>query len=157
MVFVPGRIFPRFSGLFLLLFASSGCSDAITDPPKALEPLVGAWDARVLEVPDPANFLETLDVIQEGGSYALSVLGDGTYSAVFDLVVFQGMEVGTITVSGQTLTLTPAGSSGGAMTGSFMLEGDVLKVDALREIDFDGDGTEELVPFYLELVSRGKF
>ncbi|MBT8398269.1 MAG: hypothetical protein KJN92_14950, partial [Gemmatimonadetes bacterium] len=87
--------------------------------------------------------------------YAFSVLGDGTYSAVFDLVVIQGFEAGEITVSGQNLILTPLGSSGGAMTGSWMFEGDRLKVDALREIDLNGDGVEELVPFYLEFTSRG--
>ncbi|NNM04369.1 MAG: hypothetical protein HKO65_04645, partial [Gemmatimonadetes bacterium] len=104
MAFVPGRYFLRFSGLFLLLFL--GCSDEIAAPSRALEPLVGVWDAVVLEVPNPENLLETVDVIQEGGSYAFSVLGDGTYSAVFDLVVIQGFEAGEITVSGQNLILT---------------------------------------------------
>ena len=154
MVFHPARKIPRFSGLFLLLPVLIGCSDGITDPPKSLKPLIGIWDAQVFEVPDPADIFQTLDVIQEGGSYAFSVLGDGTYTAVFDLVIFQGFEAGTISVSGQSLTLTPLGSSGGTMTGSWMLEGGVLKVDALREIDLDGDDTEELVPFYLEFVSR---
>ncbi len=154
MIFLFRGKIPRYSGLFLLTLVLMGCSGGITDPPNALKPLIGVWDAQVFQAPDPTNLLQTVDVIQEGGAYAFSVLGDGTYSAVFDLVVFQGFEAGTISVLGQSLTLTPLGSSGGAMTGTWMLEGGVLKIDALREIDLNGDDAPELVPFYLEFVTR---
>ncbi len=148
------RFLPGLSWVLLTILGGASCSDAITEPTRALAPFVGVWDARVLRVPNPENLLETLDVVAEGGSYALSVLGDGHYTAVFDLVLLEGFEVGTIQVTGPTLTLTPTGLAGGAMSGSWMFEGDVLIIDALREIDFDQDGNDEVVPLYIELVGR---
>jgi hypothetical protein len=149
-----GRVFPRYSGYLLVFFLALSCSDAISGPTKALAPLVGIWDARVFEIPNPENLLETVDVIQEGGSYAFSVLGDGQYTAVFDLVLLQGFEVGTIQVTGQNLILTPTSPAGGPMSGTWMFEGDVLIVDALREFDISQSGEPVLVPLYLELVAR---
>ncbi len=141
--------------LFLLGFLPlSACSDDGTGIEKGLRPLIGVWEAQVFEVPNPENLLETLDVIQEGGSYVLSVLGSGQYTAVFDLVLLQGFEAGTVKVAGQTISLTPTTPPGGVMSGSWMFEGDILVVEALREIDLDLDGEDELVPFYVEFLAR---
>ena len=148
------RPLPGFGWVLLAIFVGASCSDVITEPTGALAPLVGVWNARALRVPNPENLLETVDVVQEGGSYALSVLADGQYSAVFDLVLLEGFEVGTLQVTGQTLILTPIGTNGGVMSGSWMFEGDVLIIDALRELDFDQDGEEEVVPIYIELIVR---
>jgi hypothetical protein len=145
----------RRNGVFLLAFLTLlSCSDDGTGIKSDLRPLVGIWNAQVFEVPNPENLLETLDVIQEGGAYSLSVLGSGQYTAVFNLVLLQGFEAGSIEVNGQTLRLTPTSPPGGAMSGSWMFDGDVLVVEALREIDLNLDGTEELVPFYVEFVPR---
>ena len=141
--------------LFLLApLALWACSDDGTGVQQNLRSLVGVWDAIGLQVPNPENLLENLDVIQEGGSYSLSVLGSGQYTAVFDLVLIQGFEVGTIEASGQTLILTPTGVEAGVMTGSWMFDGDVLIIDALRELDLDDDGQPEVVPLYVEFVAR---
>lgn len=154
MATFSGRIPNRFSLCLLALLTLTACADDGTGVGAGLKPLVGVWEARVLEVPNPENILETLDVIGEGGSYVLSILGSGQYTAVFDLVLLQGFEAGTIEVRGQILNLTPISPPGGSMSGSWMLEGDLLIVEALREIDLDLDGEEEVVPFYVELVPR---
>jgi len=143
--------------IWLLLLAPLSfwsCSQEGTGIQQNLKTLVGVWDARVLQVPNPENLLETLDVIQEGGSYSLSILGSGQYTAVFDLVLLQGFEVGTVQARGQTIILTPTGADAGSMSGSWLFDGDVLVIDALREIDLDTDGEVEVVPFYVEFVAR---
>jgi len=149
-----GRTAPRIPSCLLAFLPLFGCSDDGTGIQKGLKTLVGVWEAQVFEVPNPENLLETLDVIQEGGSYVLSILGSGQYQAVFDLVLFQGLEAGTVRVRDRTIKLTPTSPPGSAMSGSWMFEGDVLIIEALREIDFDLDGTVELVPFYVEFFAR---
>lgn len=149
-----GRNPLSFCLFFLGFLPILACSDDGTGIQKGLRPLVGVWEARVFEVPNPENLLETLDIIQEGGSYVLSVLGSGQYTAVFDLVLLQGFEAGTIEVNGQNISLTPTTPPGGGMSGSWMFEEDILVVEALREIDLDLDGEDELVPFYVEFVAR---
>jgi hypothetical protein len=144
------RITPFLLGFLTVL----ACSDDGTGIETGLKPLIGVWEARVFEVPNPENLLETLDVVQEGGSYVLSILGSGQYTAVFDLVLLRGFEVGTIKVSGQSINLTPTTPPGGVMSGSWMFEGDILIVEAFREIDLDLDGEDELVPFYVEFLAR---
>ena len=140
----------------ILLFVAAlvSCSDSGMGPIKAVSPLVGVWDASILTVPDPQNPSENLDLIEEGASYALSVLSTGHYTAVFDLVVLQGFEAGEIQVSGDQITLTPTSPPGTVMSGLFMFEGDNLVIDALRSLDYDGDGDDDVVPIHLELVPR---
>ena len=144
----------RLPGIFLFLTLISACSDAGTGPKKELRSLTGVWDAQSLTVPNPDNAAEEIDLVEEGGSYALSILSTGQYTAVFDLVVLQGFEAGVIHVFGDQSTLTPTSPPGTAMSGSWMLNGDQLMIDALREIDYDGDGFQEVVPIHLELTAR---
>lgn len=128
------------------------CSDSGTGLKKELEPIVGVWEATVLTFPDPANPGEPIDLMIQGASYALSVLATGQYSAVYDLVLVQGFESGRIEVSGEQLTLTP--TSGTVTSGSWSLEGGILEVDALKAIDFDLDGDDDIVPIHIELARR---
>ena len=147
--------FAFFTASILLVVASLvSCSDSGMGPKKAVGPLVGVWDASILTVPNPQNPSETLDLIEEGASYALSVLATGQYTAVFDLVVLQGFEAGEIRVSGDQIILTPTSPPGTVMSGLFMFEGDNLVIDALRSLDYDGDGDDDVVPIHLELVPR---
>jgi hypothetical protein len=116
--------------------------------------LAGVWDAQVLSVPDPEDPSLNLDLIAQGASYALSILATGQYTAVYDLVLVRGFETGTITVRGDQLTLVPVSPPGTPTSGVWTLQGDRFVVDALRELDLDGDGEEELILFHLELVPR---
>ena len=149
------RRFAFFTPSVLLLIASVvSCSDSGMGPKKGLRPLVGVWDATILTVPNPETPSETLDLIEEGGAYALSVLSTGQYTAVFDLVVLQGFEAGEIQVNGDQILLTPTSPPGTAMSGLWMFQGDNLVVDALRTLDYDGDGDDDVMPIHLELVLR---
>jgi len=149
-----GRVIRRFPSVLLAFSLFASCSDSSTGVQKELAPVVGVWDAQVLSVPDPENVSETIDVVQEGGSYALSILATGQYTAVFDLIVLQGFESGTVEISGIDITMTPTIPPGSVMAGTWMFQGDVLTVDALRGLDYDGDGELEIIPIHLELVAR---
>jgi len=148
------RFVRRFPSLLLAFSLFASCSDPGTGLKKELAPLVGVWDAQVLGVPDPENISQTIDLVQEGASYALSILSTGQYTAVFDLIVLQGFEAGTIEVSGDLITMTPTSPPGTTLTGTWMFQGDVLIVDGFRDIDYDGDGEDELVSIHFEFLLR---
>ena len=139
---------------FLLLLLSLACGDSGTEPIPDLVPLAGVWEAQVLKVPNPENPDEDMDLIPEGAAYTLSILSTGQFTAVFDLLLVQGFETGTVTVFDDQITLTPTSPPGGVMSGTWMLQGDVLYVEAIRSLDLDGDGTLEVIPFELEFSSR---
>lgn len=153
------RSLPRFpfrhiSAVLGLLFLSQGCSDSGTQPISDLVPLAEVWEAQVLIVPDPENPDEGIDLVPEGATYTLSILSTGHFTAVFDLLLVQGFETGTVSVYEDQITLTPVSPPGAVMSGTWMLQGDVLFVDAIRSLDIDGDGTPEVIPFQLEFSAR---
>jgi len=149
------RRFSRSSMIaLLLLIPLSACFDAGAGSKRELVPLAGVWEAAVLSVPNPEIPSESIELVGEGASYALSILSTGRYTAVFDLVLVQGLEVGDVQVQGDQIILTPTSPPGTTMSGTWTLQGDLLTVDALRKLDLDGDGADEVVPFHLELNRR---
>lgn len=134
----------------LAVALTSSCSDGSIGPRKGLAPLVGVWRADALVMTERANPSEVVDLVQEGMVLTLSILGNGGYSAVI-----QGLgayETGTISVSGNRITLTPtAPSSYPATEATWTLEGDVLILDGETEFDFGGDGTREAADVHMEL------
>jgi hypothetical protein len=140
--------------LFVAVASTVSCSHDGMAPKKELAPLAGVWDAKVLTVPDPADLSQEIDLIGEGASYALSVLSTGQYTAVFNLILLEGFETGTISVAGNELILTPTTPPGTSMAGTWTIEAGVLVVDAIRELDLNGDGTNEVVIFHLEFEER---
>lgn len=133
---------------------TGSCSDSGTQPIGELKPLAGVWDAEVLSVPDPENPLQNLDLVPQGASFTLSILATGQYTAVYDLVLVRGFETGTINVRGDQITLVPVSPPGTPTSGVWTLQGDRLVVDALRELDLDGDGEDELILFHIELLPK---
>ena len=105
-------------------------------------------------MPDPANPDQKIDLILEGAAYDLSILSTGQFTAVFDLLLIQGFEAGTVSVYGDQITLTPVSPPGTVMSGTWMLQGDMLFIEAIRSLDLDGDGTPEVIPFELEFSPR---
>ena len=141
------------AGLFLI-FLPMACSNSGTEPISDLVPLAGVWEAQVLKVPDPANPDEQIYLILEGAAYDLSILSTGQFTAVFDLLLVQGFETGTVSVRGDEITLTPVSPPGSVMSGTWMLQGDVLFIEAIRSLDLDGDGVPDVIPFELEFSAR---
>ena len=141
------------SGIFLLCLPLA-CSNSGTEPISDLVPLSGVWEPQVLKVPDPADPAKKIDQILEGAAYDLSIQSTGQFTAVFDLLLVQGFEAGTASVYGNQITQTPDSPPGSVMSGTWMLEGDILFIEAIRSLDLDGDGTPEVIPFELEFSPR---
>lgn len=147
---------PRFRPMFLALLcllpsglALSACSDDSTGPAE-LQPLVGTWQATELTLTNQANPETSVDLIEQGATFTLSILATGQYSA--SLVIFgqANQEVGTVSVSGNRITIAPNGGS--STTGTWVLQGNTVTVDGDTEFDFNFDGIPEAASVHMELV-----
>jgi hypothetical protein len=116
--------------------------------------MVGVWEAQVLQLPDPEQPDQMVDLIPQGASYTLSILATGQFTAVFDLILAQGYEAGRVEVSGNQVALTPTSPPGTGLSGTWQIQDGRLVVDAIRSLDLDGDGSPEVIPFFVELVER---
>jgi hypothetical protein len=128
----------------LLAFALIlGCSDDGTGPKKELEPLVGGWKASALVMTNRANPLISLDLVEMGASFTLSVLATGQYSASLTTFGATNTEVGTVTVSGNQVTISPASPEGPPLVAVWSFQGEALVLDGESEFDFNQDGATE--------------
>lgn len=140
--------------VFLGLALLPSCSDNGTAPIKGLAPLVGVWEAQALTVSDPDNPSQEIDLVEQGGSYALSILSTGQYTAVFDLLVAQGFQAGEVSLSGDQVILTPTSPPGSSTSGTWMFQGDLLIVEAVAVVDLNEDGTDDPIAIRFEFVAR---
>jgi hypothetical protein len=129
--------------------ALTACSDDGTGPAE-LQPLVGTWQATELTLTNQANPGTSVDLIEQGATFTLSILATGQYSA--SLVIFgqANQEVGTVSVSGNQITITP--NVGSSTTGTWTLQGNTVIVDGDTEFDFNFDGISEAATVHMELV-----
>lgn len=142
----------RFFALFLvLLLSSSGCSD---DPagPKELQPLVGVWRATELVMTSQDNPDLSVDLIEEGATFTLSILSDGQYSASLSILGQSTTELGQVEVSGNNVTIAPTQPEGPPLVATWVLQGENLVLDGESEFDFNRDGTS--VPTFAHIVLR---
>jgi hypothetical protein len=147
------RSHPKFLTILLVLSSLGlilgACSDDGTGPAE-LQPLVGTWRATELTLTNLANPDTSVDLIEQGATFTLSILATGQYSA--SLVIFgqPGQEVGTVSVSGNRITIAPNGGS--PTTGTWTLQGNTLIVDGDTEFDFNVDGIPEDASVHMELI-----
>ncbi len=141
----------RFSGLVLLFLTLASCSGTTTDAGKELAPLVGTWRAQALILTNKANPSQSVDLIQEGVVFTLSILASGQYSATLQAFGQTLPEVGRFEVSGNQFTLTPTSHDGPPTTGTWRLEGEILVLSGDTEYDFNWDGTAQPATVYFEL------
>lgn len=143
-----------YSALSVLLFLTSvaSCSDTGTDGSKELAPLVGTWRARALVLTNKANPSQSVDLVQEGAVFTLSILSSGQYAATMEAFGHTAPEVGTFTVSGSRFTISPTSHSGPPTSGTWKFEGQVLILDGDTEFDFNQDGSREPTSAHFELV-----
>jgi len=135
---------------------AAGCGE---DDPAAPDPelsrFVGTWDADSLTVaaePPDTTVANVLDL----GSFFITVEASGQYTATLEVLGQANPEIGQLSVSGSTLTLTPtfpAGRPVATATFSFPAE-DFLILDGPTEFDFNLDGTDEPAQAHFELKRR---
>lgn len=128
----------------------AGCSDSGTGPKAELEPLVGTWRAQVLLLTNSANPGVSIDLIQEGATFTLSILSTGQYSASLAAFGAANTEVGEVTVSGDRVTITPTSPPGPSLVATYSFEGQTLVLDGTSEYDFNRDGILEAAQAHIE-------
>ncbi len=144
---MPGRRSARL--LFLLLLSSAvafgGC-DNLTGDGKGgpLAELAGVWLATHYVMTNPANTLQSVDLIAEGEWVSIMIDSDGgfTYSE-YEAGMPPSTDEGLVTVEGDTLWVAIAGESEPYLL-RYELSGDLLTLRTdQEEWDFDNDGTAE--------------
>ena len=154
MVVMYKRLGVLFTAVLLSALLLSGCSDDGTGPKEALAPLVGVWTAESLVLTNQQNPGISVDLIATGATFTLSILSTGQYSASLSAFGQANTEVGTVTVSGDQITITPTTPPGPAISGAFYFQGETLVLDGESEFDFNQDGILEAALVHLELVPR---
>jgi hypothetical protein len=135
--------------LFLLLFV--GCSDDSTGP-RELKPLVGVWEATELVMTNQANPSVSVDLIEEGATFVLSIISNGQYSASLTAFGQSTAELGIVDVSGNDVTITPTQPEGPPLVATWSIQGENLVLDGESEFDFNLDGTRE--PSFAHIVLK---
>lgn len=137
-------------GLSLALFLGA-CSGDGTGPAKGIEPLVGSWRARTLLMTNQANPTIQVDLIEEGATFTLSILSTGQYSASLSAFGASIVEVGTVEVIGNQVTITPTNPAGPPLVSIWSFQGSTLVLDGESEFDFNQDGITEASFAHIEL------
>ncbi len=129
-----------------------GCNDS-TNPGGSENPLAGVWNATQFMFVSTADPTVTVDKIALGGTFTLTLNGNGTYSEA-GLLPGNPPKVeagtGTYVVEGTNLILTEADDPVPS-TVAFVLSDNTLTMSIPDEsYDFDEDGVDEAAT--LELV-----
>jgi hypothetical protein len=127
------------------------CSDDGTELDKELKPFVGKWRAQSMVLTNVANPTVSVDLIEEGATFTLSILATGQYSASLSALGQTNTEVGMVEVSGNQITITPTSPAGPSLAATFAFQGDLLVLDGSSEFDFNLDGTAEAATVHIEL------
>ncbi len=118
-----------------------------------VEDLTGTWVATEIVFTNPANASQSVDLIDQGATFTLTVRSDSTFTTVIT-EPGEPIETRTGDVSSNGDTLTVAESGQGSPT-EFLASrsGDTLTLTTSdEEFDFDGDEAED--PANLRIVLR---
>ena len=128
--------------LLLMLFLL-GCGDDATGPDPQLTPFVGDWSATELVLTSVANPDVASDLIELGANFKLNVQPSGQYTAILIVAMQTSTEIGRVTISGNTLTLSRNFPTPSTTTGVYQFFGSDFVLDGETEFDFNLDGTAE--------------
>lgn len=129
-----------------------GCGDDGLGPDPAVAQFVGQWAATKLVLTSVANPEIAPDIIALGAQFNLDVQPSGQYTAILIYSGQAGTEIGTITVSGNTITLHRDFPTPSTTTAVYQLSGNLLTLDGDTEFDFNLDGTSEAARAHFELI-----
>ena len=123
----------------LALILMAGCTDATGGTGVEPDDLAGIWTAESIVFTSAENSELTMDVANEGATMSLTLNADGTFAWSFD---FPGEptedEIGTYTVSGNTLTISESGDAE-PETITIFRSGDSLTLTLDDVFDFAND------------------
>jgi hypothetical protein len=149
-----GRERTRWNWVLVTAVLLAGCGGDSTEPDAAVAPLVGNWDATSLVLTSVANPQVKPDLIALGAAFRLNVQASGQYTAILLYAQQSSTEIGTLSVSGNTITMRRDFPSRSVTAALFTLTGARLTLDGDSEFDFNLDGTPEPALAHFELVRR---
>lgn len=141
-------------GAMLLALLVAGCGGEAVGPDVALAPLVGDWDATRLVLTSVANPQVKPDLVALGAAFRLNVQPSGLYTAILLYAEQSSTEIGTLSVSGTTLTMRRDFPSRSTSAAVFTISGSRMTMDGDSKFDFNLDGTSEPALAHFELVRR---
>ncbi len=155
---VGRRVF-GWTGVVLLL-GCLACGDGtdtgdplVADP--AVAPFVGDWEATALTLTSTANPEIIADLIALGATFTLNVQPSSQYTAILVYLGQASTEIGSLSVSGSTLTLHRDFPTTAVTPGTFEFFGpDRLTLDGDSDFDFNLDGSAEAALSHLDLIRR---
>lgn len=117
--------------LVALLTISAGCSDDNGTEPPADDPvtiadIVGSWTATSHTFTNQADAGQSFDLIANGGETRTTILDDGRARFWVEFETFSDEFDALVTLSGNTITTTPAEASRPVRVGTFTLVGNVF-------------------------------
>ena len=141
-------------GAMLLTSLLGGCGGGTVEPDAALAPLVGDWDATRLVLTSVANPQVKPDLVALGAAFRLNIQPSGQYTAILLYAEQSSTEIGTLSVSGTTVTMRRDFPSRSTSAAVFTLSGGRMTLDGDSKFDFNLDGTPEPALAHFELVRR---
>jgi hypothetical protein len=141
-------------GAILVVFLLAGCGQESVGPDEAIAPLVGNWDATGLVLTSVANPQVKPDLIALGASFRLNIQPSGQYTAILLYAQQSSTEIGTLSVSGNAITMKREFPSRSTSAAVFALAGGRMTMDGDSEFDFNLDGTPEPALAHFEFVRR---
>lgn len=136
---------PLFALLVAVAFLFSACdSSSSDDSGVTVGDLTGQWSASSHIFTNNANSAQGVDIIVLGGSTNMTVLSGGRARIWVTLGDFQDEFDAQLSISGSTLTVTPAEASRGTDNFKFTMAGNVLTLtNTQAEFDFTLSGAPE--------------
>jgi len=145
--------------LVLLLFVFTGCdSDSGSDDSDALSlsDFTGSWTASSHTYKSQANASMVVDIIALGGETRMTVLNGGGARTWVELGTFSDEWDAQLSLSGNTLTSTPAESSRPTVTYTVSKSGNTITLtDTSNAFDFTlSDATPTAATMVVVLVKQ---
>lgn len=133
-----------------------GCGDGTTEPDGVtLDDFTGSWTATSVVHTNNANSSEQFDIIANGGETRVTVLAGGKARTWVEFGTFMDEWDAQLSVSGNTLTSTPAEAVRGVRTFTFALVGNTLTLtDANASFDFTLSGATEVSATEVTILTR---
>ena len=131
--------------VLLLVVLSVTCSDSNEPDVVTVGDLVGTWTATRFQITDPSGTVLPVPVdlvgALVGGSLEITVAANGSFTGSFSATAMsQAIPVaGTVSISGNTLTIDFTDGLDQPISGAFVLDGDELTVTG-SNLTFDYGG-----------------
>ena len=143
-------------GLWVLLGLGACGGDNGVEADPAVAPFVGTWDATEFTITSDADPSEVVDLLAFGEFY-ITIEPSGQYTATLELSVGPGVEIGQLTVIGNTVRLDPSlPASAPTVTSNYTFTAsDYLVLEGPTLYDFNLDRVvEEPGQAHIELQRR---